>query len=399
MTIISHQGEAALESPAKADTSKRGTGLQVQMFSSLQKLPAEYLSLFEQAGQTSVFLTLPWFENFVETGCERRDSLHFYGIGGEAPAVPQALLAMSHVEPSGLLSLRQLCSLANYYSPLFGPLVGCSGSKARDAMRRIIASIRAERRSWDAILLKPLDADSELFAILKEELKNAGYIVQTFFSAGNWYEPIGGRSYREYFENLRSSVRNIAKSKNKKIDRSGRVSYEIISDAAGIDKAIAAYNQVYAASWKVPEPYPGFVPGLIRTCAREKTLRLGLAYVDGEPAAAQVWIVHHNVASIYKIAYDQKYRDLSVGTYLTCKMMEHVIDVDHVQEVDYLTGDDNYKKDWMSKRRERWGILALNPRTARGAMGIVRHIGGRAAKRAAMSVVGRFKHLRATEAK
>jgi CelD/BcsL family acetyltransferase involved in cellulose biosynthesis len=72
-------------------------------------------------------------------------------------------------------------------------------------------------------------------------------------------------------------------------------------------------------------------------------------------------------------------------------MMEHAIDVEHVNEVDYLTGDDRYKKDWMSQRRERWGILALNPRSLRGAVAIARHVGGRAVKRAAVSLAARFR--------
>ena len=47
-------------------------------------------------------------------------------------------------------------------------------------------------------------------------------------------------------------------------------------------------------------------------------------------------------------------------------MMEHCIDHDQVQMVDYLTGDDAYKKDWMSHRRERIGLIAFNPATVRG---------------------------------
>jgi len=116
-----------------------------------------------------------------------------------------------------------------------------------------------------------------------------------------------------------------------------------------------------------------------------------VAYVDEQPAAAQIWIVNSGVASIYKIAYDRKFRDLSVGTYLTTRMMERVIDVDRAREVDYLTGDDAYKKDWMSQRRERWGILALNPRTPRGILEIGRHIGGRAMKRTALKLFNQIK--------
>jgi CelD/BcsL family acetyltransferase involved in cellulose biosynthesis len=57
-------------------------------------------------------------------------------------------------------------------------------------------------------------------------------------------------------------------------------------------------------------------------------------------------------------------------------MMQHVIDVDEVVEVDYLVGDDPYKKDWMNHRRERWGIVAYNPSTFLGVVGIVRQVLG-----------------------
>ena len=56
-------------------------------------------------------------------------------------------------------------------------------------------------------------------------------------------------------------------------------------------------------------------------------------------------------------------------------MMQHVIEVDRVHEVDYGSGDDPYKKDWMSARRERWGLVARNPRTARGLIGAVTQVG------------------------
>ena len=64
--------------------------------------------------------------------------------------------------------------------------------------------------------------------------------------------------------------------------------------------------------------------------------------------------------------------------------------VDKVKFVDYLSGDDAYKRDWMSHRRERWGILAFNLRTPRGAIAAARHVGARAVKRA----VGVFSRLR-----
>ena len=52
-------------------------------------------------------------------------------------------------------------------------------------------------------------------------------------------------------------------------------------------------------------------------------------------------------------------------------LMEHVIDKDKVAEVDFLIGDDAYKRDWMSDRRERWGIIAQGPRTLAGGVGLI----------------------------
>jgi hypothetical protein len=40
--------------------------------------------------------------------------------------------------------------------------------------------------------------------------------------------------------------------------------------------------------------------------------------------------------------------------------MQHTMDVDRVQEVDYLSGDDAYKADWMALRRERVGVVGFD---------------------------------------
>jgi CelD/BcsL family acetyltransferase involved in cellulose biosynthesis len=100
--------------------------------------------------------------------------------------------------------------------------------------------------------------------------------------------------------------------------------------------------------------------------AAQGWLRLGLLTLDDQPLAAQIWIVKDGKASIFKLAYDGEYAKFSPGSILTKALLRHVIDIDRVTEVDYLAGDDDYKKDWMSHRRERRGIIAFNRRTLRG---------------------------------
>ena len=348
--------------------------LQVRVYGALDELPAPYTLLFEEAGRRHFFLSLPWFRNFVGTALDEGCSLRVYGIGQAAGM----FLACSS-PPS-----RKLSAATNYYSCFFALHLSSSGEHTLVTLQALAQAIRAERPRWDTVEIQPLDVNSEGFTALERAFRRAGFMVQSFFCFGNWYLPVNGRSFAEYMESLPSVLKNTLSRKRKKLEKSGRAAIRVITGGEDLEAAIEAYTKVYLASWKRPEPYPEFMLGLIRTCAAMGTLRLGLVYVDGEPAAAQLWIVHHGSALIYKLAYDERFADFSVGTILTATLMQHVLEVDKVDEVDYLSGDDAYKKDWMSHRRERWGLLAMNPRTLPGLLAISRHVGGRMMKRAVL---------------
>jgi hypothetical protein len=380
-----------MERPDLANCEKRI----VRIYESFEDLPVAYHKLFGEAAAKNFFLGLPWYQNLVHKALEKGDQARILGVelqDGVGTAVAALPVRHSRGKQAGW-KLRTLSSLSNYYSSSYEPVFHPAYSR-EESLRAMAQAICSENPPWNAVNLKPLDPDSPVFSELVQSLRQAGMVVQTYFCHGNWYYPVCGRSYKEYLESLRSSVRNIARSKNKKLERTGRARVEITTGLDGLDSAIQAYQKVYAASWKVPEPFTEFVPGLIRTCAEMGWLRLGVAYIDNEPAAAQVWIVNSGAASIYKIAYDQKFKELSVGSYLTTHLMERVIDVDKVREIDYLSGDDRYKSDWMSHRREHWGILAMNPRTLPGALAVIRHVGGRAAKQAARRILTAISNKR-----
>jgi CelD/BcsL family acetyltransferase involved in cellulose biosynthesis len=95
---------------------------------------------------------------------------------------------------------------------------------------------------------------------------------------------------------------------------------------------------------------------------------MGILKIDGENAAAQFWIVWKKKALIFKLAYVDKLRSHSPGTLLTMHMLAQIFEQDVPGEIDFGHGDDEYKKLWVSIRRERWGIEAVNPRSIRGAL-------------------------------
>ncbi|HEY7238257.1 MAG TPA: GNAT family N-acetyltransferase [Burkholderiales bacterium] len=351
----------------------------LQIYDALESLPGEFHALFSRAGRHSVFHTWTWYANFVESVLAPGERLRIYAVRSSA-GEPRAVLITHHAAPRRF-SARKLMSLANYYSSLFGPVVDPDDPELESLLAVLARAIARDHSRWDEIYLNPLAAEAGFEALLRA-LRSEGFLVDRFFSFGNWYVNVGSRTFAQYVEGRpRTGARQ-----RKKLLSSPRFRYWLVTQPQEVERAMADYERVYRSSWKTGEPYPAFMPGLARRCAERGWLRLGIAYLDGEPAAAQLWIVADATASIFKVAYDQRFAKESVGTLLTSLIMEHVIDRDKVAVVDYLTGDDGYKKDWMSQRRERWGIVAFNPRTVRGLLLAARHFGGRAVRR----IGGRF---------
>lgn len=337
-----------------------------QIYTKLADLPATAGSFLDASSKGNFFFSLPWYSNFerhilTSDGLLRAYSLNTGGRNGDLSAFLPMRTAVI-----GNFGTRKLESLANYYSSLFGPSIDANSIDLESACAGLAKAIANDRPRWDQVALSPMAQNEPTFDAMKNGLENAGFKTEPYFSFGNWYMKTQGRSFDEYFSSLPSQLKNTIGRKRKQLETAKRGQFSIVTSTEGLDAAIEAYEKIYGSSWKIPEPYPHFIRGLIQTCASQGWLRVGVAHVDGEPAAAQIWIVYQGIANIYKLAYDERFSKTSVGSILTTQLMRHVMDIDKVHEVDYLTGDDAYKRDWMSHRRERWGIMAYNTRTPRG---------------------------------
>jgi hypothetical protein len=231
--------------------------------------------------------------------------------------------------------------------------------------------IGAERPRWDCLRLAELDPREASYDALVRALRRAGLLVECAAGAATWYEATEGVKFSDYLAARPSQLRSTWRRKHRNVEAAGRLSTAFFADASGIEAAIADYQTIYAASWKPPEAFPRFIPALIRLAAELGALRLGITCIDGAPAAAQFWIVWppaeaRGRAVIYKLAHDRRFDSLSLGTLLTMEMTERVLQQDRPCEINFGRGDDPYKRLWLPRRRERWGITAANPRTIRG---------------------------------
>ncbi|OYW46277.1 MAG: hypothetical protein B7Z36_04960 [Novosphingobium sp. 12-63-9] len=171
---------------------------------------------------------------------------------------------------------------------------------------------------------------------------------------------VDGRSFAEYWASRPGQLRETVRRKGKK----GVVSLRIETEFHAADWD--AYEAIYGLSWKPTEGRPTFLRRFAEMESDAGALRLGVAEIDGKAVAAQFWTVEGGTAFIHKLAHDEAAKAQSPGTLLSAALFEHVIDRDGVQLVDFGTGNDPYKRDWMDGCRTRYALEFYRP-------GAVRH--------------------------
>lgn len=343
-----------------------GNSVFVDNHKHLCELPMSAHNLLREVEGKHIEFGLDWYTNLIEQVFSSGEGVRFWVLmaGDRCLAVLPTLTLPE--QPT------ELTALSNFYTAIWAPAIA-EGVSA-DNLRPLAEALRCEARAA-TLRFAPMDGEDQTFTLWREALRLAGYSTHRYFAFGNWYLRVT-TPWPDYLQTRAGQIRSTIKRMGKKFAAEGG-RLELILGGERLEAGIAAYQAVYGLSWKVPEPFPAFVPGLIRLCARRGWLRLGVAWLQDRPVAAQLWIVANARAEIFKLAYDEQFKHLAPGTLLTALLMEQAMDSDRVQEIDYLIGDDAYKATWMSHRRERVGLVAFDPRTMRGLLGVVRQIVGK----------------------
>ena len=245
-----------------------------------------------------------------------------------------------------------LSSLSNNFTTLYSLLI--TNNDQQDAILTCLAD-GLFQISFQPIRFEPIDTNDGNMTRLRQSLESCGFQSHPYFRFYNWMHPLNGQSFDEYMAERPANLRNTIRRKQHKLEREHDYDIRLYKDA-GIDQALVDYDAVYRASWKASEFFSNFTPALVKSLSQLGWSRLAILYINEQPIAAQIWFVVHDKANIYRLVYDEDWKKYSPGSLLTQYLMRYVIDTDKVSEIDFLTGNERYKQDWMTVRRERLGI-------------------------------------------
>jgi CelD/BcsL family acetyltransferase involved in cellulose biosynthesis len=328
----------------------------IALFDDLDAVAAEAAGALDRAVQPSLFSRLTWYRL----------------IGAHCP--PEGRLAAIRGRDGGreawlflAVAGRRARAWAAWYSLRFDGV----GAVESDVMTAIAAAVM--KRGIAEVVLAPI-ADP---APLRRAFDEAGWKTFVTPKTGNWRVEIGEDDFAAYWAKRPGRLQNTLKRRARSAALDIAI-YDRFDDAAWAD-----YESVYRASWKPEEGSFPFLRALAEQEGAAGTLRLGIARKDGRPVAAQLWLIENGAATIHKLAYAEDAKAMSPGTILSEAMFRRAIDQDRVRVIDYGTGDDGYKRDWMEDRHQLWQLAAFNPKTGGGLVG--------AARAAASALVARLR--------
>jgi hypothetical protein len=273
------------------------------------------------------------------------------------------------------LRVRKLELIGNEgYSPIRNVIGGGQeGGRREGNLLDILRHVRKEAGAWDVLDLYPLpDEDGSFEAVLgavgRCGLKHLAYPCFT-----NWYVDGIDYSGEEFTRRRPASVRKSLRWNMNRLKRDGNLEFRVAVDSTTgtnpeeVDTFMSGFLDIYGKSWKGEEPNAAFLTEFAHMTVRKGWFRGAKLTINGTPVAGGYVLVHDRCVYCTKMAYDLDYRKYGVGVIWMSEFKKHLIDVDRVERIDFLRGDEAYKAQWATKKRIRKGVLVFN-RTSRGAI-------------------------------
>ena len=283
------------------------------------------------------FARLPWFALLEESGMQ--------------PLLATAKSGEHAISLPLIANGQHLETLTNWYAFSWAGLRtnGLTDDTLLQTLARDLAS-RATRVNLDK-----LPVEDGTAARMAAAFRASGWVVLSETCDINHVLPVNGRDYAHYLAGRPGKMRTTLKRKAKKV--------EVDISTTFLAEDWAQYEAIYTESWKPEEGDAALLRKFAQQESAAGRFRFGIARNHGEAVAAQFWTVDQGTAYIHKLAHRESAKPLSAGTTLTAALFERVIDIDHVEMVDFGTGDDPYKRDWMEEVRLRQRLTCLRPRS------------------------------------
>lgn len=324
-----------------------------QIFEVTEALPEHLHNWLNTVQPHSIFATVDWFEALISfKRNEPLSTADFYWLVVFKDSDP---CIAAPIEKNG----KKLKLISNFYTPYIDIFYQHQTLSAKDAWSLLLHHLSLVSANWQSLEVSPLTL-KQLSTLSDLQQHNNISVFPYHFSA-NFSTDIP--DFNTYWASRSSRLKNTLQ-RRKKLLGEDNLDIQVYSSLSA--EQYQSYWHIYELSWKAQEPSRDFINWLMQWAEKSEKLQLGILTINGIAAACQLWLVDSGTAYIFKLAQDKATDKYSPGTILTEHMIRMLNEVKGVKRLDFLLGDDAFKKLWMAERNNIMGAEIINRSTMRG---------------------------------
>lgn len=365
--------------------------LRVRLLDDIADLPSPAQQLFATPRAGELFHTAGWV--LRANGARPGDRFRLYLVEDAANA-PVALLPALY---SRLYQSHPSARVLHFLQPQeqpYQPLTSEQGVPSLALADALMDWLVHDAQGHDVLRISPLDPLSVFTRSMLVALHKSAYWLQMYRHTNDRFASVEGLSFRDYLAQRPRALREALEQNTRLLMQGGRGQFSLVCNSEQLLAAAAAIRYLEDRRADTNESdIPGHVDAMLGVAAAAEELRLGLFHLDEIPVAMQFWVVTQGKARLVHLWEAEDQRTFPIDDMLTQMMALCLIDGDHVSELDFGNIVPEYAHEWAPLQRERVGIAAFNPRTWRGRVGALRHVGVQTLKNLPRVLWGQLQRL------
>ncbi|MGA2465568.1 MAG: GNAT family N-acetyltransferase [Thermodesulfobacteriota bacterium] len=305
------------------------------------------------------FLCIDWFKIWLEHFL-KGNKLFIILIYKEGNLSAIAPFIIKNEKFKGIIKTKRIELIGNVHSPVRN-FIFVEPEKSRvDLLLKIFDFLKSNYTEWDILELDSIPEELDSLNVIKSAVELIGLKSREYFCFNDWTLEDINFSGDEYMSRKPKNLRKELGKRRRRLERNGELRFEIESDRKSYDYYKKVYYEVRKKSWKHPENDIAFLDDFRRNAFEKGWLRFASLFFNSSPISCHLRLDYKNEVYFLESVYDKEYGEYSPTTILRSELMKHVIDKEKVTIIHTIKGDEDYKKDWTPRRRERRGITIFN---------------------------------------
>jgi hypothetical protein len=308
-------------------------------YSELLKIKDMWDNLLAESGINNPYLKHDWFR-IAYKHFENKAKLFILLVSSKDKVIAIAPFLISREKYNGIC-MKRIRFLENVHTPFQDIIVT---QRKQESLKTIVDFLYNNIQMWDFMELKEIRDDSENLKILASLCSGVNIFNYQFFMTSSWCSPTN-MSLKEGLAKLKPKVRREQKRKIRRIERQGKLSFQIFTKSEEIEKHLDIFFEIYKKTWKGKEQNAGFYYQIAREFSKRNEFIIYCLSLNERPIAYTCCLKLENTLFCLKTTFDASYYAFSPGSIMFNKILESAYENKDIERFDIGRGDERYKQD------------------------------------------------------